>query len=778
MYTDEQIAEIEQGEQLRDAAINLGQSPNVLPFSGSMPFDRTIEQEAFQLLSSFEWNQIRFFIPANRIARENIRYYNGHQYSPQDLMKILGQNRKPYQFNQIEKFVDQFCGEQRTQRTDMKTIPRTDISETFSEAMNHYLRWVCQMNKWHDAHSDIFRDGIVAGWGVAGAYLDPRNPFAHPIVERINPFEMMWDVATAKNARCDGTNFLWRGTFDTMANMIDQFPDQADIIRRNAGTVDQNMYAWYTIAQPVISSPTNSPTLDNTYFLWNNLMNPNMVFRREFYHRRYEGRWVVRDGTTNTEEVFIPNPDGSCPEDAIDFANAAYKFYQEPAIVEQYGVQMPLVSEPFWKQVAYVDKYVFCGRALIFKQTYQTDQYPYKFFIPKWYDGELTSYIESMKDPQRFLNRLYMFIDERAGGFKGGVVVNKKYLDGSWEDDDIKEYGIQTNPVWIVDKDPEDYPIEQFVKTYGPPQNGPEASELLNRVGTEIDRMGGGANLIGGAAFSGQAARSAEALINQATMTHIPVYDKDNFFQEDVGRLIISYAPALDPSVRMFVTNEYKQPIATSFLEHKLGTVFKAEDCDFAIEITEEVASKSEQAQRFDKLAMVMQTLFPDDPAAKQASMPMLMKNSGLEPSQQKEFLDTYYKVSDELSQQQAEQTQFERQMEQWKLQQGQDKIAIANKQLEVELALGTKLNVSADLTELGPLTQASLLSNRGIAADPRIVFQDNAVKAAMNRSERNIAHSDFNKLTPPWEKEKGGRADKGVQTPKDMKNRTTPKAK
>lgn len=781
-YTEEQIAEIQEGEQLTDLSVNLGFTPNRVPLSDSLPINMIIEREALQMVSAFEYNQVRFFIPANRIAHENIRYYNGHQYSQADLSAVLGQNRKPYQFNQIEKFVDQFCGEQRTQRTDMTTIPRTDISATFSESMNHYMRWVCQSNKWHDSHSDIFRDGIVAGWGVAGAYLDPRNPFAHPMLERISPFQFMWDVATASNARLENTNFLWRGNFDTMANMMDQFPDQADLIRRNAGTVDQNMYAYYTIDQPVISAPANSLQLDNTFYTWNNLMNPNMVFRREFYHRRYEHRWVVRDGITNTEEDFMPNPDGSCPQEAFDFAEAAYLFYQEPTIVEEFmapfGIQAPLISEPFRKQCSFIDKYVFAGSALIYRNTYRSDQYPYKFFIPKWYDGELTSYIESMKDPQRFLNRLYMFIDERAGGFKGGVVVNKKYLDPSWQDADIVEYGIQTNPVWLVDKDPQDYPIEQFVHTYGPPQNGPEASELLNRVGAEIDRMGGGANLVGYQESSGQSGRSSEALIAQATLTHIPIYDKDNFFQEDVGKLIISYAPMLDPSVRMFVTDEYKNPVATSFLEHKLGTVFKPEDLDFSIEITEVVASKNEQERRFNKLAMVLQTVLPNDIAATRAAIPMLMKNTGLEASERKEFLENYARENEAMAKAAQEQAQFEREMEQWKMQQGQENIEVKKEALQVQRELGTKFNVTADFTELGPLTKASILNRQGVAAHPSMVWQDDAAKAQMDRVVRNTAQSDFNKLTPQWEKDKGNRADKGVQTPKDRKNRTTPKTK
>jgi hypothetical protein len=774
---DEQLIAYQQAEQLEDLEVNLGFWRRA-PLSGSLPITDIIKREAYQLMTAFEFNQTRFFIPANQVARENIRYHKGHQYSAEDTIKTLAQNRKPYRFNQIEQFVRQFCGEQRGQRTDMLAIPRTDISATFAEAMNHYMRWVCYKNKWHDTHSDIFLDGIVGGWGVATAYLDPRNPFANPILERVYPFEMMWDIATASNARLDGTNFLWRGNFDTVANMIDQFPESAEIIRRNGGAVDRNMYAFHTTKQPVISSITNRPTLDTTYQTWNDLMNPNMIFRREFYHRRYEHRWVVRDGTTNTEEVFLPNRDGSCPQEAIDFAQAALQFYQDPYIIQEFDVQTPLVSRPFPKQVAYVDKYVFAGSALIFFQTYQTDQYPYKFFIPTWQDGELTSYIESLKDPQRFVNRLLMFIDEEAGGAKGGAVVNKRYLDGSWEDDDIKEYAVQTNPVWITDKDPADFKIEDFIHTYGPPPGRPEAPMLLQHVESLLDRLGGGSNIIGGAAFAGQSGKSAEALTAAAGITHIPVYDKDNFFQEDVGKLIISYAPKLDPSIRMFVTNEYREPSATSFLEHKLGTVFKPEDLDFGIEIAEVIASQDKRERQFAKFAMMMQTTFPNDIAGQQAAMPSLIKNSGLEASEQRDFLTRYEEITAQMNQAAAEQAKFDRDMEVWKMEQGQEKINVSRYGYDVQRELALKLNITGSLEEMGPAAQATMWNKMGIPADPGTIMEDNALQSTMQQAERNIAHANFNALTPKWEREKGSRTAKGVPTPKDRMNRQTPKAK
>lgn len=780
MY-EQDIAEpqvtIEQQEQLQDADINLGFWRN-MPFSGSLPFDDALERKVFQMMSAFEYNQVQFFIPANILFRENMRYYKGHQYSSEDVIQILAQNRKPYKFNQIEKFVQQFCGEQREQRTDMVANPRTDISATFTEAMNHYMKWVCYMNKWHDAHSDIFEDAIVGGWGVAGAYLDPRNPFAHPILERCYPLEFMWDIRTAKNARLDNTNFLWRGTFETQANMLDQFPEAADKIKRNSGTIDQNMYAYYTIPTPTVSSAANKLTLDTVFDPWYNLLNPQIVFRREFYHRRYEGRWVVRDGNTNTQEEYYANPDGSCPQEAIDFAIASYNFYLEPEIQQQFGGSPQLISQPYWEQVAYVDKYVFAGSALIYYKTFRTDQYPYQFFIPTWKDGELTSYIESLKDPQRFVNRMFMFIDEEAGGAKGGMVVNKRYLDASWNDDDIKEYGVQTNPTWIIDKAPEDFKVEDFIHTYGPPPGRPEAPMLLQHVESILDRLGGGSNIIGTKAFAGQSGRSAEALTANATVTHIPVYDKDNFFQEAVGKLIMSYAPMLDPSVRMYVTNEFKEPVVTSFLEHQLGETFKPEDLDFTVEITEVIASRNEQERKFNKWMTVLQTTLPNDIAAQRAAMPTLVKNSGLEASEQRDFLSEYQAITTQMDKASAEQADFERKMEIWKMQQGEQNIDVKKMGIEVQKELGTRLNFTGDFNELGPAAQATLWNKVGVPAHPGTILQDNALQSQFDQAKRDVAQSHFNALTPKWEKEKGARSAKGVETPKDRKNRQTPKAK
>lgn len=772
-------ANVEQIEQLQDLRYSQGFINPSRPASyvGAGGITEAIRREATSRIGMFETNNFTFFKAANSCWRENDNYYMGHQYSPTDLALTLKQGRKPYKFNLIQKFIEQFLSEQRTQRTAMIARPLTELSEQFADVMSHYMQWVCQTNRWDDSHSDIVRDGIVGGWGVAGAWLNPRDPLTAPYVGRQFPLEFMWDVNSATNARLANTNFMWRGGFVSVTDLIDEYPDQKDVIISNIGSLDRNMYAYYTRKEPVVSSTANQPALDYKFSMFNQVYWQDIIFRREFYHRRYEKRWVVRDGVSGTHKTFLPDGNGECPMEAINFAKSVYQFYMNPQIRQMFGIVQPLVTAPFEAEVAYIDRYVFAGSTMIDMKTYESDRYPYVMFIPLYYDGELTSYMESLKDPQRYVNRMFSFLDERAGGPKNGIVVNKRYLDDQqWNDQQIENKFTDTNPVFIVDKDPEDFTLEQFIKPFAPAPPSPQADKLLADSLQFVDRIGGGANLVGSQAFAGQSGKSATVLSQQGSGSHLLIYDKDNFFQEDVGELIMSYAPYIDPTVRMYITDEYDEPIGTSFLSNNIGTIFQASDIKYSVEITETQPSRSRMEQQFQQTMMVMQTVLPGDPLAAQAMMPILLKNSGMPPKDRKQFLQTYQALQQAQSQAAGQQQQFEQQVELQKLQNTQDstkaKLQVAQIQREPRLNVG----LTGDLSQMGPMSKASTFSALGIPATPGVMLQDDALKSTLDLAVQNKYHQEYNKNTPSWEKDKGSRAAKGIQTPKDRMNRSKPK--
>lgn len=734
------------------------------PVSASDNIDESISREAYERLEWFEFRNRQFFMRWNENFRETMNYLNSHQWNTDQQADFISQGRKPYVFNEIGTFFQAMLGEQITQRTEARVSPKTDISENFAEAMNHYLHWVFQENRYQHTLSGVFRDGVGPGLGVVSTMLDPRNPFEQVKIEQCFPLEFMWDTMTATPEISD-SDFIWRGRFTSVGAACDEYPEFKEQIARHAGTLDRYMYAWNTIRKPMVASPANKLWTDSPVNSWSYL-NRDMVFMREFYHRRYEHRWVVRDGTTNTEAHF------QTQQEAQDFAESTYWFYKQPVIMQNFGVSEPMISEPFERQCPFIDKYVFFGSQLCFRKTYKTETYPYKFYAPTEWHGDLTSKMEHGKGPQRFINRIMAFVDEIASGWKGGVAINRAYLDDSMTDDDIRQYGVQSNPMWIVNKEPESFPLENFVKPIPVQQTGQLAGYLLQALKDNIDKMFGGANAIGLEAFAGQSGKSASELSSRASRQNVPLYDKLRWFSREVAEQAMYYSQSLDPSVQMYVTDEYGDSASTSFLQHQLGTIFQPEDLSFSVDITEQSASQGEREAEYDRLNMLAQTVLPKDPMAIQALMPILLKNSNVDPRDRKQFQQTYAQLSNAQAQAGQDQVEFEREMEMKKLDIELMRLQVKKYEIEQTAQNTTRLMLSGKMEDLNPAEKATYLQKLGMDADPETVLQDMAVGGLFKQQVRDVAQSHFDALTPAWQKAAAKNSAKGVETPKDRKNR------
>lgn len=758
-------------EILQDIADAKGSLAPIM--NGSDDFDERVARDIYERMERFEFEQHSFFGRWNENARETLDYHQGHHWSVQDMTDILMQGRKPYEFPIVRSFAQSIIGEQIQQRTEMRCVPKTSISENFTEAMNHYLRWALQINNWQGTASDVYRDGVVIGVGAVGVSMDYNDPFGRPKVEQCFPFEFMWDQQSATNSCLDGITTLWRGTLVPVSSAIDEFPDARAQILKTAGSVDRFMYAYQTQKRPKVKAPANKLYLDSSINTWS-IYNRNMAFRREFYVRRYEHRWVVRDGETNTESDFPYTPAGRA--EAMGFAGTLYNFYMHPQIQQNYEITPsgPMISEPFMKNVGFVDKYVFFGTTLVYKKTARTDKLPYKFYVPEFYYGDLTSHMEHGKGLQRYVNRMAMFIDEGASGMKGGTVTNKAFLDDNkWTEDQIRRFSVQPNPNWIVDKEPSEFPLDQFIKTYPSSFNPQQAAQLLQLAKENVSDMFGGPNAIGLASYAGQSGKDAKELHDQASVKTLPLVDKWRFTQSQVGDELIVRSQDLNPSIEMYVTNEYLEPEKTSFARHQLGEVFTSADLDYSVEIEEVVPSQTAQMQKYSQLTTIMQTLLPGDPDAAGAMLPMILENANIDPSDRRKFMQAYNDAKQARQQSEQAQVDKENEMESHKIAQEDARIEIKSREVAVQEANLPKLSMIIKPEATPSAMMATVMEKAGIAADPKVILQDRAIHTLFKQDEADIAQKHFNALTPSWQKQTGNRGAKGVMTPKNKKART-----
>lgn len=749
------------------------------PYIGSVYYDgmdpqmitETFEREALEEVEGFEFSAIPFFLPRAEIHRENIRYFNSHHWSDRDEWNILQEHRKPYKIPEIRAYFTTLLGEQRAQRTDLRGIPKTRFVEDKVEGINHFFKWFQQVNRFHSINSDVFRDGVIGGVGAAGCMLDYNNPSARVSYKKYYPLQFMWDIPSAEDALLTNTKYLWRGSNVSLSSAIDEFPQCEESIRDYSGFQgDRYLFDLQTMIQPMIHAPANRLVGSTTF-------NPTLyrqfrdyVFKREFFRRRYERRLCVRDGISDTSWYFrLDDIQG-----ATDCANKVYQFYMTPSVQERYGIQQPLVSKPYEQNAAYVDKLTFIGQKLVSIQTVQTDKLPYMFYIPDWYDGELTSYFEHGKDIQRYLNRVMMYQDQRMSGVKGITIVNKALVDEKWTEDRIRHEIAQPNPVIVGDWDPS-MDVRALITNIAPPQDSGQMREMRETMSAGMGQLFGGPNIIGQEAFAGQSGKSAQSLYSAATTRTIPLYDKFRDFQRQVGEFALTLLPHLDKTVQMAIESEYGEVQFATMIDLGLQN---PEDYDFMVDVDQVVSSPTEQAASLQRLTIVAQT----NEQFANAAAPLMLDDMDLDASKKRRFLQSLQQQQEAQSALAEHEKQVEIATMLLKERTEQHTYEVRMRELDIQeknmakISLGGKLDGS-----ISPALLATLLDQSGHPAEPLPIAADYAQHEVYKTQIDGMNMDNYNAHIPEWERKAienkvAVKKKVGVDTPKDRMARSKKK--
>lgn len=139
-------------------------------------------------------------------ARDDYRFYAGDQWEEEDAAALQKQKRAAPVYNQSKKLVDAVVGAEINNRREVRFIPREAGDEKASEVLTgavEYMRDECDAE---DEETDAFRDCVIAGMGWTETRLDMESSEdgeAQTRIERVNPFQMVWDRDAEKSNLVD-----------------------------------------------------------------------------------------------------------------------------------------------------------------------------------------------------------------------------------------------------------------------------------------------------------------------------------------------------------------------------------------------------------------------------------------------------------------------------------------------------------------------------------------------------------------------------------------------
>lgn len=138
-------------------------------------------------------------------AREDFGFTAGDQLTEADKQILQGMNRPIVIMNRVGPIIDSVSGSEVANRQEVQFVPREQGDVQVNEVLTAAAKWFRQQCDAEDEESDAFRDTIICGMGWTETRLDYEDePDGAPLVDRIDPLEMVWDHQAKKRNLVDG----------------------------------------------------------------------------------------------------------------------------------------------------------------------------------------------------------------------------------------------------------------------------------------------------------------------------------------------------------------------------------------------------------------------------------------------------------------------------------------------------------------------------------------------------------------------------------------------
>ena len=99
-------------------------------------------------------------------------YYDGKQWTKEEIATLKQRGQPPIVFNRIKRKVDSILGVERNRRTDPKAYPRTPRDEQSADIVTQALRFVSDQTRLNNIFSGAFECGMIEGAGAAEVIMD------------------------------------------------------------------------------------------------------------------------------------------------------------------------------------------------------------------------------------------------------------------------------------------------------------------------------------------------------------------------------------------------------------------------------------------------------------------------------------------------------------------------------------------------------------------------------------------------------------------------------
>lgn len=455
-----------------------------------------------------------------RKAREDYAFTSGEQLNEEDKALLRSMNRPIIIMNRIEPVIDSVAGSEVANRQEVQFLPRTQGDVHVNEVLTSAAKWFRDQCDAEDEESDAFRDAVICGMGWTETRLDyEEDPTGAPLIERVDPLEMVWDASAKKRNLVDGRRLF---------HIRRDIPiEEARALIKNDKLEDSDYNATW-----VDDSPDGTDQHHT---------NPRLAYGQEGLKSgddddddktvtMVRAQWWER-----VPSYLVADPTDKTGQNTLNLSEDEFEDFQKKLAMA--GAPVP----KFTKGTKKVFRQAFLGKVLLEQGDAPCkDHFSFTCITGKrdrnrnsWY-----GLVRAMKDPQRWANKwmaqtMHIMNTSAKGGIaveRGGFFDNDLDGEASWAKQDavtyLKQGALSGGTPKMMPK-----PVSQF------PQSSFELMQFA--ISSIRDTSGVNVELLGMSNNQGQAAE-LDRQRKQSAMTILqPLFDSLRRYRKEQGRMLL-----------------------------------------------------------------------------------------------------------------------------------------------------------------------------------------------------------------------------------------------
>ena len=539
---------------------------------------------------------IQFFTKKWELGSENEGYQKIDNWSADKKKKIKGQGRQVYSIPIAITKINTVYATQRQARTQYKVEAKVDPNDEIkAEIATLMLRDDEKTSKFKFIESEVFQSGVGVQYGAGEPYVDYSKITPKIKFRKLDYKNVVWDT----NAReYDLEDALWQAKIDRMYRwQYEQQYGKDDIngqVNSNEGKWGRGKTSYYVTHNPngkseldIISVFTHYQKVTRQYFY---TIHPNQLgFLGEgVYMKKFR---TEQEAQEHLREVNIPY-----------IVNG----------FDRAGEVQP-------KDETSYDKYIFADSKI--KKYEETDypDFPIKIFRCFHFEDDFWSFMDVIKSPQIFYDRLLAQIDYSFGSdIKTVFQLNVNALAESTTFEQAKRIIEQTGGV--VPSNSND-PIVQAVKSNG---LNPQWLQIATVMQGLMEDFAGGRSFSGLGDESGESGRAINLKKQQGALVAFLMLDNLARWKQSMGEFALFLHEKYDTVERQIkIQGAELSPEMLDLLNQngvvtpssdpdsmyvKVGGIDFLKDAELELTVTEASLTESEREFKYQQLLAMSQS--------------------------------------------------------------------------------------------------------------------------------------------------------------------------